>query len=61
MDNEQEMMELDRAYREYAEMQEKLERRFHEDLAAAGLISTSREEAVAKMFDHFFGKIRPRG
>jgi len=53
MDNEQENQELDRGYREYAEVQEQLERAAQEtakQMAAEG-------EAALRMVNHFIAKL----
>lgn len=51
MDNEQE--ELDRAYREYAEVQEGLEKAAQEAVQQ----SMVQAEATLKMFNHFITKL----
>jgi N-acetylglutamate synthase/N-acetylornithine aminotransferase len=53
MDNEQESQELDRAYQEYAQVQEQLEKAAQEtakQMAAEG-------EAALRMVNHFIAKL----
>jgi N-acetylglutamate synthase/N-acetylornithine aminotransferase len=53
MDNEQENQELDRGYREYAEVQEQLERAAQE--TAKQMAAES--EAALRMVNHFIAKL----
>jgi len=53
MDNEQENQELDRAYREYAEVQQGLEKAAQEAVQQ----SMVQAEATLKMFNHFVARL----
>lgn len=53
MDNEQENQELDRAYQEYAEVQQGLEKAAQEAVQQS-MVQT---EATLKMFNHFVAKL----
>ena len=53
MDNETESQELDRAYQEYAQVQQRAE----QEAQKAILRATAQTEAMLKSFDYFLKKI----
>jgi hypothetical protein len=53
MDNETESQELDRAYREYSEVQQKLEQAAQEEIMRA----VAQAERTLVAFNHFLSKV----
>ena len=57
MDNETESQELDRAYQEYAQVQQRAEQRAEQEAQKVLLRATAQAETMLKSFDYFLKKI----